>query len=210
VLITRSLSGDFNCLFQLQVEKYIASRDYKSRKPDELEFKKGDCLEILEKNFNGWWKARLNDQRQGIVPAVYLRKFHAADPVMSAANAWDLFGSRSDLLFLPPSRNDFVGSFSSASSSDSSFSSGDVSQNSSILVLDDNHSSCSYKVTMSPTSNDVYYVSENFDDNSGDCVRLIKGQRVFVLDRENSSGWWYVKIEDGTEGWAPGGFLNVR
>ena len=30
-----------------------------------------------------------------------------------------------------------------------------------------------------------------------------------VLIRDDKSNWWYVRLDDGKEGWAPGPYLTV-
>lgn len=189
------------------MEKYIATRDYAAKKPDELDFRKGDYLDVYEKNFNGWWKARLYN-KSGMVPAVYLQKFFGADPVSSAVSAWDLFGSSpsedSAQSSHPPPRSDYTTASSDHSDLDSINSSSPNSIN-----FNDTQSLSSFRLPFKQVD-DVYYVVENFADNEGDCVNLTRGERVYVLDKENSSGWWFVKTDQSVQGWAPSAFLTVN
>ena len=40
---------------------HIVSQNYTKSKSDELNIKKGEFVYVLEKNFNGWWKIRLEN-----------------------------------------------------------------------------------------------------------------------------------------------------
>lgn len=166
------------------------TREYWSRKPDEIDMKRGDIADVLEKNLNGWWLVRIGE-RTGKVPAVYLRAYKGSDPVKSAMSAWELFGNNANeadindddqVRYLPP-RDDFID--------------------------DTSHSNLSLSWSSS-SSEDVWYVVQDYEDKAGDVIgELRKGQRVFVLDKENASGWWLVRLDDGTEGWAPSAYLSV-
>lgn len=178
------------------------TREYWSRKPDEIDMKRGDIVDVLEKNLNGWWLVRIGE-RTGKVPAVYLRAYKGSDPVKSAMSAWELFGNNANeadtneedddddqVRYLPP-RDDFIDDSRSLQTSHSNLS---VSWSSSLLS----------------SSGDVWYVVQDYEDKAGDVIgELRKGQRVCVLDKENASGWWLVRLDDATEGWAPSAYLSV-
>jgi hypothetical protein len=57
---------------------------------------------------------------------------------------------------------------------------------------------------------DIYYSVENYVDSAGDGVSLIKGQRVSVISKDERTNWWYVKLDNSKEGWAPGLYLVVN
>lgn len=145
---------------------------------------------MVEKNLSGWWLVS-SDGSVGVVPAVCLEKFSAAslnEPFKYSVNPWELFGAKmensiqfSNSQNLPPRS--------------------DLDETTSIST--DNFNSLAQK------QDDIYYVMEDYLDPVGDCLNLKKGQKVRVLDRETSSGWCYVLIEDlMTEGWAPSSFLS--
>ena len=46
--------------------------DFKSESDEELGFRKGDEVEILEELDENWWKGRL-DGREGLFPATYVQ-----------------------------------------------------------------------------------------------------------------------------------------
>lgn len=54
--------------------QYKAIYPFKSQEQGEIEFEKGDLLEILEKDENGWWLAK-KDGIEGWVPSNYLEEY---------------------------------------------------------------------------------------------------------------------------------------
>lgn len=58
---------------------------------------------------------------------------------------------------------------------------------------------------------EIWYAMEDYIDTVGDGVSLKRGQMVYVLSKECSNGWWYVKFSDEEiEGWAPSSFLQAQ
>lgn len=51
----------------------VALYEYKEKSPREVSMKKGDILTLLNSSNKDWWKVEVND-RQGFVPAVYVKK----------------------------------------------------------------------------------------------------------------------------------------
>lgn len=51
---------------------------FKANEEGELEFKRGDVIEVLERNEDGWWKGSLNG-RQGIFPSNYVSNNNNSD-----------------------------------------------------------------------------------------------------------------------------------
>jgi spectrin alpha len=62
-------------------ECVMALYDYTEKSPREVSMKKGDVLTLLNSNNKDWWKVEVND-RQGFVPAAYVKKIEA---VLSAS-----------------------------------------------------------------------------------------------------------------------------
>ena len=58
-------------------EFVMALYDYSEKSPREVSMKKGDVLTLLNSNNKDWWKVEVND-RQGFVPAAYVKKIEAA------------------------------------------------------------------------------------------------------------------------------------
>ncbi|KAK7794241.1 hypothetical protein R5R35_012555 [Gryllus longicercus] len=57
-------------------ECVMALYDYSEKSPREVSMKKGDVLTLLNSNNKDWWKVEVND-RQGFVPAAYVKKIEA-------------------------------------------------------------------------------------------------------------------------------------
>ncbi|XP_033642968.1 spectrin alpha chain, non-erythrocytic 1-like isoform X3 [Asterias rubens] len=64
-------------------ECVVALYDYTEKSPREVSMKKGDILVLLNSSNKDWWKVEVND-RQGFVPAAYVKKI---DPAQSASQA---------------------------------------------------------------------------------------------------------------------------
>ncbi|KAF6714447.1 SH3 and PX domain-containing protein 2A [Oryzias melastigma] len=54
-------------------EKYITLQPYSSQGKDEIAFEKGEIVEVIQKNLEGWWFIRYQD-KEGWAPASYLKK----------------------------------------------------------------------------------------------------------------------------------------
>ena len=63
----------------------VALYDYSEKSPREVSVKRGDMLTLINSNNKDWWKVEIND-RQGFVPAAYVRKIET-DPNVQAAQA---------------------------------------------------------------------------------------------------------------------------
>ncbi|CAG0895460.1 unnamed protein product [Darwinula stevensoni] len=57
-------------------ECVMALYDYTEKSPREVSMRKGDVLTLLNSNNKDWWKVEVND-RQGFVPAAYVKKLEA-------------------------------------------------------------------------------------------------------------------------------------
>lgn len=58
------------------------------------------------------------------------------------------------------------------------------------------------------TNQNLYVATCDFTAQSADCVSLIQGDLVEVLDPENED-WWWIKV-NGKEGWGPGAILKKK
>ena len=58
-------------------ECVVALYDYQETSPREISMKKGDVLTLLNSTNKDWWKVEVND-RQGFVPAAYVKKIDSA------------------------------------------------------------------------------------------------------------------------------------
>ena len=138
------------------------------------------------------------------MPAVYLEQFNSADhkdpiehnrnePAASKAT----FETKIIQQPLPP-RNDLCcSSWNSANTSSSAAFAMDSEVTSGIETCENN----------ADEEADMFYAVEDYLDTVGDGVNLTRGDQVQVLNRQSSTGWWFVRLSDGCEGWAPGSFL---
>ena len=59
---------------------YIALYDYEARTETDLNFNKGDLLEILDNNQGGWWYAKSRrTSRQGFIPSNYVARYRSLE-----------------------------------------------------------------------------------------------------------------------------------
>uniref|UniRef100_A0A3P9LZY2 SH3 and PX domain-containing protein 2A n=1 Tax=Oryzias latipes TaxID=8090 RepID=A0A3P9LZY2_ORYLA len=58
---------------QSREEKYITLQPYSSQGKDEIAFEKGEIVEVIQKNLEGWWFIRYQE-KEGWAPASYLKK----------------------------------------------------------------------------------------------------------------------------------------
>lgn len=179
-------------------EMHVVNKDYKQKRQDELSIKKGDFVYVLEKNFNGWWKIRKNvDNSIGMAPGVYLNLVNKSNvndlERKNATPAFDLFSLDKSISSTQSE------SLVDISCSDTFFDHVPINPLMSSQSVDD---ICNIK------DEEEYYVIESYQDLVGDGIDLFRGQKVKVLSKDSSTGWWYVILNNQNEGWAPGGFLS--
>ena len=63
------------------VEKYYTVDNYQAEEEDEISFKRGVTVEVLQKSLDGWWVVKV-DKVVGLAPATFLKKVehHETDP----------------------------------------------------------------------------------------------------------------------------------
>ncbi|CAI9583899.1 unnamed protein product, partial [Staurois parvus] len=68
----------------LTAKEFITLGDFKAQQKDDLTFKKGEVLQILDKKPDGWWVAQNSKGFKGLVPKTYLQVYsgdnHSPDP----------------------------------------------------------------------------------------------------------------------------------
>ena len=47
--------------------------NYEAEEDDEISFKRGTVVEVLQKSLDGWWMVKINKQ-VGLAPATFLKK----------------------------------------------------------------------------------------------------------------------------------------
>ena len=55
-------------------ERFIAKYDFGGRDPEDLPFKKGEVLTVLQKDEDQWWTARNVGGDTGLIPVPYIQK----------------------------------------------------------------------------------------------------------------------------------------
>ncbi|NP_001085200.1 nephronophthisis 1 (juvenile) L homeolog [Xenopus laevis] len=62
------------------IKEYITLGDFQAQQKDDLTFKKGQVLHILDKKLDGWWIAEDSKGNKGLVPKTYLQVYKSGDP----------------------------------------------------------------------------------------------------------------------------------
>lgn len=73
VLITTNINV---ATFLSQVENiYVAAYEFRPEEEGELYFKRGDKIEVLDKEDSNWWKGKnLTSGEEGLFPSTYVQK----------------------------------------------------------------------------------------------------------------------------------------
>jgi spectrin alpha len=75
----------------------LALYDYTEKSPREVSMKKGDVLTLLNSSNKDWWKVEVND-RQGFVPAAYVKKMEGAAAAAHAAHEISSIGAKQNTI----------------------------------------------------------------------------------------------------------------
>uniref|UniRef100_A0AAY5F1Y8 SH3 and PX domains 2B n=1 Tax=Electrophorus electricus TaxID=8005 RepID=A0AAY5F1Y8_ELEEL len=169
-------------------EKYTVLYPYTARDQDEFDLEKGMTVEVIQRNLEGWWKIRYQDQ-EGWAPASYLKKADILSQKASAGGA--AHASTNDL--------DGVGRQQAASKENKE------DQRERFSPFSEFKLSNSFFLPGCPPQEE-YYTIADFQTTIPDGISFQAGVKVEVIEK-NSSGWWYIQIED-KEGWAPVTFLD--
>ena len=93
VLIHDQILSSFNVIYFLPIilqqqeapviddlgkECVVALYDYQEKSPREVSMKKGDILTLLNSSNKDWWKVEATNDRQGFVPAAYVKKIDSS------------------------------------------------------------------------------------------------------------------------------------
>lgn len=70
-----------------EVEYVRALFDFPGNDVEDLPFRKGDVLRVIEKPEEQWWNAANQDGRQGMIPVPYVERYRPASPSGQAAPA---------------------------------------------------------------------------------------------------------------------------
>lgn len=67
--------------------------DFPGNDDEDLPFRKGDVLRVLEKTEEQWWSAQNADGRKGLIPVPYVEKYRPASPTSVGGGAVGHTGS---------------------------------------------------------------------------------------------------------------------
>lgn len=58
---------------QEDIERYYTVDNYQAEEEDEVSFKRGITVDVLQKSLDGWWVVKI-DKLVGLAPATFLKK----------------------------------------------------------------------------------------------------------------------------------------
>uniref|UniRef100_A0A8C5F923 SH3 and PX domains 2B n=1 Tax=Gadus morhua TaxID=8049 RepID=A0A8C5F923_GADMO len=198
-----SLPGD-------EEEKYSVVYPYAARDQDEIDLEKGMVVEVIQRNLEGWWKIRYQG-REGWAPASYLTKVDMQAQKQSAggaanASTSDLEGaSRQNQLnngAKDPQKEPKLSPFSEGSKLKMGLRQRPPPRRDLTIPRGANLP----KPPVPPQVEEEFYTIADFQTTIPDGISFQAGLKVEVIEK-NSSGWWYIQIED-KEGWAPITFID--
>lgn len=165
-------------LSDMSEEFATALYDYNSQNDEELSIKKNEKLLILNDS-ETWWRVQNDKHQSGLVPSNYLQR---ADMSRGKKNIVQKFFSRKGSTSGLPSDHTPVSEYDSPEY---------VSTTDSLTGKVDCEAIAKYNYT--PVREDE--------------VQLIKGDRVYVLEKEGD-GWWRGESK-GKTGWFPSNYVEI-
>lgn len=81
-------AADIEISSPMVLEQFYAVADYKAQNKTEVGLRKGDVVEVVEKDTGGWWFVSVNEE-QGWTPATYLRPLDEAKAAPEADDTPD-------------------------------------------------------------------------------------------------------------------------
>jgi len=87
---------------RLSKELVKAIYDFAGTDDEDLPFRRGEILEVIEKQEEKWWRAKNDEGKIGTIPVPYVSAFTKSNPASSGTPSSSPGGSR------PPSHNDAV------------------------------------------------------------------------------------------------------
>ncbi|XP_065184888.1 SH3 and PX domain-containing protein 2B-like isoform X1 [Sycon ciliatum] len=199
---------------------YKATADYADTDKDNLSFKEGDVLQLVEKNDSGWWLMKLGSC-EGWAPSTYFDAI-ADDPPKPKKT-----GPPIPTLPAAPGNAKTPGSVKTVGASSKSEPSSSGKRQSALKPPQPAGRSVSpgggkkkpEKPSAPPSTGgsgskgagdtkDLYVVSADYTADGPDEISLRSGDDVTVLEMADS-GWWCVRSR-GKEGWAPSTYLEKK
>lgn len=209
--------GDFESKILEEAELYLVIQNYAAQKTDELSLEKNDFVEVLKKCQSGFWKVRLFSKKEGLVPAVCLRKVLQGPncPIMTLANSFKVKVKNECLEEIKHPEFDpasLIDNENVLNSSTDSFNNSLPASNNKLIFTK------AAPTQPVPTCGgeckveDIFYSIDKYVDQVGDGISFGQGEKFNVLKRDKSNGWWYIQNANNhtVEGWAPSTFLAVK
>ncbi|XP_067113371.1 SH3 and PX domain-containing protein 2B isoform X2 [Osmerus mordax] len=194
-------------------EKYTVVYPYAARDQDEIDLERGMTVEVIQKNLEGWWKIRYQG-REGWAPASYLKKADILTQKLASGasghastNDLDAFSKQG----AGQPNNAAVKDSAQKEPRFSPFSDGKRKGGARQRPpprrdLTIPRGSNLPKPPTPPQVEEEFYTIADFQTTIPDGISFQAGIKVEVIEK-NSSGWWYIQIED-KEGWAPITFID--
>ncbi|KAJ8408785.1 hypothetical protein AAFF_G00246030 [Aldrovandia affinis] len=189
-------------------EKYTVIYPYTARDKDEINLVKGVTVEVIQKNLEGWWKIRYQEE-EGWAPASYLKKTDILTQKLAAgatahASTNDLDGFSKQNAAKENRDNQKDARFTPFPESKRKFGLRQRPPPRRDLTIPRGVNLP--KPPTPPQVEEEYYTIADFQTTIPDGISFQAGVKVEVIEK-NSSGWWYIQIED-KEGWAPITFID--
>ncbi|XP_043925041.1 SH3 and PX domain-containing protein 2B isoform X2 [Protopterus annectens] len=200
-------------------EKYVVIYPYSARDQDEINLERGNIVEIVQKNLEGWWKIRYQGQ-EGWAPASYLKKANGDAMAPRTTSGSTVSSNALDLDGYPRQH--------SSASRDREVLNNQKDQKSELRfsAFVDNKNKAPDKRQRPPPRRDLtiprglnlpkppippqveeeYYTIADFQTTILDGISFSAGLKVEVVEK-NSNGWWYIQIDE-KEGWAPATYID--
>ncbi|XP_039208183.1 SH3 and PX domain-containing protein 2B isoform X4 [Crotalus tigris] len=204
---------------QTEEEKYMVIYPYAARDQDEINLDKGATVEVIQKNLEGWWKIRYQDQ-EGWAPASYLKRGSGDLLTSKLGSAASAHSHPLDMDGLPRQQNSPGRDKDGPSNQRDGRYDGrplpnvDLQRKSPKMRQrppprrDLSIKRCVNlpKPPVPPQVEEEYYTIADFQTIIPDGISFQAGLKVEVIEK-NLSGWWYIQIEE-KEGWAPATFID--
>lgn len=206
-------------------EMFEADTDFSASSADEMTFKIGDVLEVLEKSLEGWWYAKIGNN-EGWVPATYLQKSSLPTPKASNQQAdhdqtrtdlhdtglhhqplhrgplWGRPGSIEGTKKPPPKRSTVRRTLTKAAVAR-------VQVDFRMKYLKEQENAITEENEDEDVElNETYLTIDEFDSTIPDGLSFLKCETVHVI-RKSNAGWWYGRIGN-KRGWVPESYLSLK
>jgi len=199
----------FEVTLPMQLESYTAISSFEADSSNQLSIVKGDVVEVVQKNKNGWWLVQNGDNENGWVPGGFLQMVDSNDLEDCTTNSVTL--------------HQVLGSYRKRNSSELSLEKDDI-----VRVVEKSECGWYYaekrgdfgwvpntflgpgkrklfKNSVSGEEVKIGTVLFDYEKKTNDGISLRKNEKLVVLD-DTDAAWWLVKCR-GKIGLAPRSYL---